>query len=98
MNFWSGLALGGLGTYFMNRNRGGGVNTEYDRAQRERERRREWDWERERRRPTGSNGGLFSRRTASDSTSRFGSTNHGEGTSDLGSMRRSTGYGGSNVR
>lgn len=98
-NFWTGLALGGLGTYFMNRNRGGRVDTEFDRAQRERERRREWDWERERRRPTASSsGGLFGRQPSSDSTSRFGSTSFGEGGSDLGSMRRSTGYGGSNVR
>jgi len=88
--FWTGAALGGLGTYL------------FGRTQRERLRPSTYDWEHDRLlRPSPAVGGYsgFSgwssgsgRRTA------FSSDDRGEGSSNLGSMRRSTGLGGSNVR
>lgn len=90
--FWTGAALGGLGTYLFNR------------GQRERVQPRQsaYDWEHDRLfRPSPSaavgapqweSGGGFGRRAA------FSSDDRGEGSSNLGSMRRSTGLGGSNVR
>lgn len=86
--FWTGAALGGLGTYLFNRN------------QRERvyPRPAAYDWEHDRLfRPTppapfGTGSSSFGRRSA------FSSDDRGEGPSNLGSMRRSTGLGGSNVR
>ncbi|KAI0322575.1 hypothetical protein OF83DRAFT_1080157 [Amylostereum chailletii] len=87
LGFWSGAALGGLGTYFLTR------------PQREREPRR-YDWERDRassgfRAGWGSDGAFSRSRVPS---SRWGDGDRGEGSSNLGSMRRSTGFGGSNVR
>jgi len=92
LGFWSGAALGGLGTYLLNRRQDTGAN----------ERRpRQYDWERERSvpgpRPSASAGswGLFSRPGRTPAASY---EDRGEGSSDLGSMRRATGFGGSNVR
>ncbi|KAH9838682.1 uncharacterized protein C8Q71DRAFT_807720 [Rhodofomes roseus] len=90
--FWTGAALGGLGTYLFNR------------GQRERVQPRPsaYDWEHDRlfraspsaafEQPPRESGGGFGRRAA------FTSDDRGEGSSNLGSMRRSTGLGGSNVR
>ncbi len=82
--FWSGAALGGLGTYLLTR-------------QREPEPRpRRYDWENE---------PYFARPDpvpvpprASGSSSRQQPWESREGPSNLGSIRRSTGYGGSTVR
>ncbi|KAF9042649.1 DUF1183-domain-containing protein [Hymenopellis radicata] len=87
--FWTGAALGGLGAHLLNR----GDRREPE-ARQEPPPRRFWDWER----AGAYRPGYF----ASDSTRRS-SYNHnnddrGEGTSNLGTMRRSTGLGGSNVR
>ncbi|KAA1467444.1 DUF1183-domain-containing protein [Dentipellis sp. KUC8613] len=90
MGFWSGAALGGLGTYLFTRPR-----DNYPRP------RTYYDWERERPpvfEPRRSYGGMFSRRPASMRPSGYDDDDRGEGPSNLGSMRRSTGYGGSNVR
>jgi hypothetical protein len=70
--FWTGAALGGLGTYLMS-------------DRRRTEPRVPWDWER----PRAS---VVSGRPRSSSDDR------GEGPSNLGAMRRSTGFGGSSVR
>ncbi|GBE88422.1 hypothetical protein SCP_1302370 [Sparassis crispa] len=93
--FWTGAALGGLGSYLFNR--------------RERERTMgpaAYDWERDERlhRPLS----FVPRRSSSGWASGWGSgwgrqpdlrdEDRGEGPSDLGRMRRSTGLGGSNVR
>lgn len=70
---------------------GGLANHLWNRNPRDdRRERTQWDWER----PRGS---MFG---ASPPTSRrrFDNDNRGEGPSNLGSMRRSTGLGGSNVR
>jgi len=78
--FWSGAALGGLGTYLLTR-------------QRESEpRARRYDWEDER---------PFARPDPGPVPRASGSLRQqplGQGSSNLGSMRRSTGYGGSTVR
>ncbi|OCH94863.1 DUF1183-domain-containing protein [Obba rivulosa] len=88
--FWTGAALGGLGTYLLNR--------------RERERARPptaaYDWESERAfraappvqpaSPSGWSSNWAGRRAPN--------VDRGEGPSDLGRTRRSTGLGGSNVR
>lgn len=86
--FWTGAALAGLGTYMYNNNRRQQQSTAYD-------------WERDRfgqsafhsTPPTQSS-------YATGHQGRFGSSSEdrGEGSSNLGSMRRSTGFGGSNVR
>ncbi|KAH9034415.1 hypothetical protein EDB84DRAFT_1486957 [Lactarius hengduanensis] len=82
--FWSGAALGGLGTYLLTRQR--------ESAQPQP---RRYDWENERH---------FARPDpvpvprASGSSSRQQSWESREGPSNLGSMRRSTGYGNSTVR
>ena len=92
--FWTGAAVGGLGAHLLNqRNR--------ERAE-ERPTFRQYDWEeRERpiwaasRRQTSSSwlgGSAGRRRTGLDDSDR------GEGPSDLGRMRSSTGLGGSRVR
>ncbi|KAH9939527.1 hypothetical protein B0H21DRAFT_756691 [Amylocystis lapponica] len=78
--FWTGAALGGLGTYLFNRR---------ERVRETGARPAMYDWERER---------TFlpvrgMRRAPSSSHD-----DRGEGPSNLGAMRRSTGYGGSNVR
>ena len=87
--FWTGAALGGLGTYLLNnRRQDTQTRTDYDPR---------YDWER-------SRTGAFSRPSpfsSSYSTQRrttFSSDDRGEGPSNLGSMRRSTGIGGSSVR
>ena len=85
--FWSGAALGGLGTYFLTRQRNSGSEP------------RRYDWENDRFRD-------YSRRDpdpqaprASGAYSSQQSWSNGRaGPSNLGSMRRSTGYGGSTVR
>lgn len=90
--FWTGAALGGLGTYFMN-----------GRQQQQQQRRGyqpEYDWERSWRPGTtsstnwgGFGGGGASRRRGG------GDEDRGEGSSSgLGAMRSSMGFGGSNVR
>ncbi|PCH42589.1 hypothetical protein WOLCODRAFT_132447 [Wolfiporia cocos MD-104 SS10] len=89
--FWSGAALGGIGTYLLNRN------------QRERERARPataaYDWEQERVfRPSSPSSRPSGWGFGSGRRSGFSSEDRGEGSSNLGSMRRSTGIGGSNVR
>ena len=92
--FWSGAALGGLGTYFLTRQRNPGSSES-----------RRYDWENDRFRA-----GDFSRRGDPDpqaprasgaafSPSQQSSwSNSRAGPSNLGSMRRSTGFGGSTVR
>lgn len=109
--FWTGAALGGLGTYLFNNNNNN--NRQQDPQAR---RAPMYDWEYERfGGPTTMNtgmgsgsGGLFggggARRSAWGSGSGSGSgsrgnEDRGEGSSSgLGSMRRSTGFGGSSVR
>lgn len=86
--FWTGAFLGGLGTHLFNNNR---------RGQGERQDSRAYDWERERafnRAPPAGGSGIFGQRR---STARS-SEDRGEGSSSLGAMRQSTGFGGSNVR
>ncbi|KAJ7066704.1 hypothetical protein C8F01DRAFT_1347822 [Mycena amicta] len=80
--FWTGTMLGGLGAHLLNRQN------------------RAYDWERERRYrtpppPPPSGGGLFQRRST---PRQYSSEDRGEGSSNLGAMRQSTGFGGSNVR
>lgn len=94
--FWTGAALGGFGTYLMNR------NNQQQQQQQPTWRRTPpvgaagaYDWENERLgRPVFSSGstrqGVWGQ--AGDTT------NRGEGSSNLGEMRRSTGFGGSSVR
>lgn len=80
--FWTGLGLGGLGAHLLNN--------------RQNQNSRAYDWERERaHRPPPTTGGLFGQRsTARD----YSQEDRGEGSSNLGAMRRSTGLGGSSVR
>lgn len=78
--FWTGAALGGLGSYFVNNRRQ--PSTAAPSAV-------PWDWERER----TQRGPLFGGNRAP-----YTSEDRGEGSSNLGAMRRSTGLGGSNVR
>lgn len=86
--FWTGAALGGLGTYLLGNQAGRQAPptaTQYD-----------WERERQARMPRVSpmaNPGYPTQRR-----SFFSSDDRGEGSSNLGSMRRSTGFGGSNVR
>jgi hypothetical protein len=90
--FWTGAALGGLGTYLFNRNsRQASPPREVPPA------RRFWDWERM---STGTGTGRAEPpfTSARRPSSRFDDNNRGEGSSNLGSMRSSTGYGGSSVR
>lgn len=82
--FWTGVGLGGLGGYLFNNGR----------------RRDTYDWERERMfrgaRPAyQQTEPIFS---SARRQSYFGQPDRGEGSSNLGSMRRGTGLGGSNVR
>jgi hypothetical protein len=87
--FWSGAALGGLGTYLLTRQRNSGSEPTG----------RRYDWENDRLRD-------YSRRDpdpqaprASGAFSSQQSWSDGRaGPSNLGSMRRSTGFGGSTVR
>ena len=87
--FWTGAALGGLGAYLAGNNA----------RQRENPTATQYDWERERqgRMPRVSPVANPSY-TTSQRRSFFSSEDRGEGSSNLGSMRRSTGLGGSNVR
>ncbi|KAJ3757416.1 DUF1183-domain-containing protein [Lentinula raphanica] len=84
--FWTGAIVGGLANQYLFRNNNN--NNENDGRQG-----RQWDWERNRR-PASLFGGGPSRRTWFSSNS----DDRGEGSSNLGNMRRSTGFGGSNVR
>ncbi|KAI0249807.1 hypothetical protein BJV78DRAFT_1223596 [Lactifluus subvellereus] len=89
LGFWSGAALGGLGTYLLTRQR----NPEPQP--------RPYDWESERHFPRNSPGYQAQRASGTPSRNQPSSNlwdNRGEGSSSLGSMRRSTGYGGSTVR
>lgn len=88
-DFWTGAALGGLGAYLFSNNarrrETPATTTSYD-----------WEHERQARMPRVSpvaNPGYTSQRR-----SFFSSDDRGEGSSNLGSMRRSTGLGGSSVR
>jgi len=89
--FWTGVAAGGLGSYF------------YNRATQPRPQPQSttWDWERP---GMARSSGLFGQPQPQPGfASRWGSTprfddNRGEGSSNLGSMRTSTGFGGSRVR
>jgi len=92
--FWTGAALGGLGTYLFNQ----GTH------QQPHEEQRRYDWEQERLRRASatrqswwqsSSGSAFGGDVGS---SRRNNDDRGEGPSDMGRMRRSTGLGGSNVR
>lgn len=86
--FWTGVAAGGLGTYLYNRTTQPAPPPQQA----------TWDWERPgMARPSG-----WSARP-DPQPSRWGSTpryddNRGEGSSNLGSMRSSVGFGGSQVR
>ena len=83
--FWSGAALGGLAGHLLNRNQ-----------PRPQTQNAPYDWERER----SFQIPFISRplRRATPSRSAWNDDDRGEGSSNLGSMRRSTGHGGTNVR
>ncbi|KAL0065124.1 hypothetical protein AAF712_007960 [Marasmius tenuissimus] len=84
--FFTGALAGGLaGRYLFNNNRRD--------VSEERPRRRIWDWER----PTTTSSPP-AQASAGRRVWSSGTDDRGEGTSDLGSMRRSSGFGGSNVR
>ncbi|KAJ7761541.1 DUF1183-domain-containing protein [Mycena maculata] len=76
--FWTGAALGGLGTHLLN-------NRQNTRA---------YDWERERSYRPPTTGSMFGQRRSSARHTE----DRGEGSSNLGAMRQSTGFGGSSVR
>jgi len=80
--FWTGVAAGGIGSYLYNR--ATQPRTQPQPAT--------WDWERP---GAARSSGWFGSRM--ESPARF-DDNRGEGSSNLGSMRTSTGFGGSNVR
>lgn len=86
--FWTGAALGGLGTYLLN-SRQDTSRTAHDPR---------YDWERQRQgsffRPAASSSGYVPQHRSAFSNS----DDRGEGSSNLGPMRRSTGIGGSSVR
>ena len=89
--FWTGVAAGGIGSYL------------YNRATQPRPQPQPatWDWERP---AVARSSGWFGQPQPRPSfSSQWGSTsrfddNRGEGSSNLGSMRTSTGFGGSHVR
>ncbi|KAF8071916.1 hypothetical protein FPV67DRAFT_1483150 [Lyophyllum atratum] len=81
--FWTGAAIGGALNHLYNRNQA-------QPQPQPQPRRSVWDWERPQSRPS-----IFGGRPAARTS---GSDDRGEGSSNLGSMRRSTGLGGSNVR
>jgi len=89
--FWTGMAAGGIGSYL------------YNRATQPRQQPQPatWDWERP---GMARTSGWFGQpQPQPSSTPRWASTprfddDRGEGSSNLGSMRTSTGYGGSQVR
>lgn len=80
--FWTGAVVGGLADRYLFRNQSPREDAR-DRS------RRQWDWERTRQSAPVFGGG---RAWASNSDDR------GEGSSNLGSMRRSSGFGGSSSR
>lgn len=85
--FWSGAALGGLGTYLLTRQRNSGSE------------RRRYDWENERFRDFSHRDPDPQAPRASGAFSSQQSWSDGRaGPSNLGSMRRSTGYGDTTVR
>jgi len=87
--FWTGAALGGLGTYLLSR------NSRQASPPPPREVppvRRFWDWERT------SAGRAEAPFASARRPSRFDTADRGEGSSNLGSMRSSTGFGGSSSR
>ena len=88
--FWTGAAVGGLGAHLWNSARPERRVPDQEPLQRPQP--RLWDWERSSsyRRPGFFNTESRNQRPSND--------DRGEGTSNLGTMRRSTGLGGSNVR
>jgi SOCE-associated regulatory factor of calcium homoeostasis len=89
LGFWSGAALGGLGTYLLTRQRNSDSQP------------RPYDWENERYFPRQRPG--YQAQPVSGTPSRHPSSssqrdNRGEGPSGLGPMMSSTSYGGSTVR
>jgi hypothetical protein len=86
--FWSGAALGGLGTYFLTRQRNSGSEP------------RRYDWENDRFRDLSRRDPdpQAPRASGAFSPSQQSWSNNRAGPSNLGSMRRSTGFGGSTVR
>ncbi|KAK7033176.1 OPT oligopeptide transporter protein-domain-containing protein [Favolaschia claudopus] len=85
--FWTGALLGGLGTQFFSNRQNQNQNS------------RAYDWERERdrsyHRPPPTTNSWFGQRSTSRPSQQ---EDRGEGSSNLGSMRQSTGFGGSNTR
>lgn len=95
--FWTGVAAGGVGSYLFNR----ATQPRQQSQPQPQPQPATWDWER----PgmARSSGWFGQSQPQSTFASRWGSTsasddNRGEGSSNLGSMRTSTGYGGSQVR
>jgi hypothetical protein len=88
--FWSGAALGGLGTYLLTRQR--------ERAPESQSRRYDWEEERHFARPDPAGPVPWTSGSSSRQQPSGRSWESREGPSSLGSMRRSTGYGGSTVR
>ena len=88
--FWTGVAAGGVGSYLFNRAT----------QPRPQPQQATWDWER----PMARSSGWFGQPEPQPTfASRWGSNSRpdddrGEGSSNLGSMRTSTGFGGSHVR
>jgi hypothetical protein len=80
--FWTGTALGGLGAHVMN-----------ERNRRQPRNAAQYDWEREREARRDEQHRATARRRPM-----FSGEDRGEGSSSLGSMRESTGFGGSSVR
>jgi hypothetical protein len=85
--FWSGAAVGGLGTYLLTRQRNSGSEP------------RRYDWENDRLRDVSRRDPDPQAPRASGAYSSQQSWSDGRaGPSNVGSMRRSTGFGGSTVR
>ncbi|KAF8501487.1 hypothetical protein F5888DRAFT_1793011 [Russula emetica] len=89
--FWSGAALGGLGTYLLSRQRNSGTSGSEPRR---------YDWENDRFRDFSSrrDPDYQAPRPSGAFSSQQSWSNSRAGPSNLGSMRRSTGFGGSTVR
>ncbi|KIP10992.1 hypothetical protein PHLGIDRAFT_172240 [Phlebiopsis gigantea 11061_1 CR5-6] len=87
-NFWTGAALGGLGAYLIGNNA----------RRRETPTTTSYDWERERQARMPRVSPIANPGYASQRRSFFSSEDRGDGSSNLGPMRRSTGLGGSSVR
>ena len=93
--FWTGVATGGLGSYIYNRTRQPGPQPQPQSTT--------WDWERPRMARSSGWFGQSEPQPSAFPSNGWGSTarsddNRGEGSSNLGSMRTSTGFGGSHVR